>query len=134
MENSAQRVRLLLVDDSEEFLRAAAAWLDQRPGFLVVGMARSGEEALEAVRRVGPDIVLMDLTMPGMGGFEATRVLKARPAPPLIVAVSLDDSQTVRDEASLAGADAFVSKARLSSLLLPALQGLSSAHILKEEG
>jgi CheY-like chemotaxis protein len=127
MDGGAVRVRLLLVDDNEEFLRAESAWLGVQPGFEVVGTARSGEAGLEAVRSLRPDIVLMDLAMPGMSGFEAIRVLKLLPSPPAVIAVSLHDSQVVRSEAAMAGADAFVPKARLSTLLVPALRGVQDA-------
>ena len=127
MEIGSSCVRLLLVDDNEEFLRAESAWLGVQPGFEVVGTARSGEAGLEAVRSLRPDIVLMDLAMPGMGGFEAIRVLKQLPSPPAIIAVSLHDSQVVRSEAAMAGADGFVPKARLSALLVPALRGVHGA-------
>lgn len=126
MEGPAARVRLLLVDDNEEFLQAESAWLGSLPGFEIAGVAHSGEEALDAVRRLRPDIVLMDLAMPGLGGFEAIRVIKESPAAPPIVAVSLHDSQVVRSEASIAGADAFVPKARLSTQLLAALHAVQA--------
>jgi len=121
------RVRLLLVDDNEDFLRAESAWLGVQPGFEIVGTARSGESALEAVDGLRPDVVLIDLAMPGMGGFEAIRALKQLPSPPAIIAVSLHDSQVVRSEAAMAGADGFVPKARLSAQLVPALRGVHGA-------
>jgi DNA-binding NarL/FixJ family response regulator len=127
MEVGPARVRLLLVDDNEEFLRAESAWIGIQPGFEVVATARSGEAALEVVQRLHPDIVLMDLAMPGMGGFEAIRALKQRPSPPAIVAVSLHDGQVVRSEAAMAGADGFVPKARLSALLVPTLREVHGA-------
>jgi DNA-binding NarL/FixJ family response regulator len=130
---AVQRVRLLLVDDNEEFLRAESAWIGAQPGYEVVATARSGEAALDAAERLRPDVVLMDLAMPGMGGFEAIRALKQRPAPPAVIAVSLYDSQAVRGEASMAGADDFVPKARLSTLLVPALRGVHGASRLAPE-
>jgi DNA-binding NarL/FixJ family response regulator len=131
MEVGPARVRLLLVDDNEEFLRAESAWIGVQPGFEVVATARSGEAALEVVQRLRPDIVLMDLAMPGMGGFEAIRALKQRPSPPAIVAVSLHDGQVVRSEAAMAGADGFVPKARLSALLVPTLREVQGAARLE---
>lgn len=128
MESVPALVRLLLVDDSEEFLGAESAWLDAQPGFEIVGVEQSGEAALEVVGRLRPDIVLIDLAMPGMGGFEAIRALKRLPSPPAVVAVSLHDSQVARGEAALAGADAFVPKARLSALLVPALLAVRGAE------
>lgn len=117
----------MVVDDNEDFLRAESAWLAIQPGFEIVGTARSGETALEVVPQLRPDIVLMDLAMPGIGGFEAIRALKQLPSPPAIIAVSLHDSQVVRSEAAMAGADGFVPKARLSALLVPALHGVHGA-------
>jgi CheY-like chemotaxis protein len=134
MDSTAVRARLLLVDDSEDFLRAESAWLGVQPGFEIVGTARSGETALEVVPRLYPDIVLIDLAMPGMGGFEAIRALKRLPSPPAVIAVSLHDSQVVRSEAAMAGADGFVPKARLSALLVPALHGVRCAARPTTEG
>ncbi|MCU0231525.1 MAG: response regulator transcription factor [Acidobacteria bacterium] len=128
------RVRLLLVDDNEEFLRAESAWIGAQPGYEIVATARSGEAALELADRLRPDVVLMDLAMPGIGGFEAIRELKQRVAPPAVVAVSLHDSQAVRAEASTAGADGFVPKARLSTLMLPVLRDVQGLARRRAEG
>lgn len=128
------RIRLLLVDDNEEFLRAESAWIGAQPGYEIVATARSGEAALELVEQLQPDLVLMDLAMPGIGGFEAIRELKRRAAPPAVVAVSLHDSQTVRAEASMAGADGFVPKARLSVLMLPVLRDVQGRAHRRAEG
>jgi CheY-like chemotaxis protein len=128
------RVRLLLVDDNEEFLRAESAWIGAQPGYEIVATARSGEAALELTDRLRPDVVLMDLAMPGIGGFEAIRELKQHAAPPAVIAVSLHDSQTVRGEASMAGADGFVPKARLSTLMLPVLRDVQGLAHRRAEG
>lgn len=109
------RIRILLVDDSAGFLRAAGRWLAGEPGFEVVGTAASGEEAIEAVARLAPDLVVMDLAMPGIGGLAATRAIKEHPGAPLIVVVSLHDSGPARAESLAAGADAFLGKGALTS-------------------
>ena len=76
-------VRVLVVDDQRPFRVAASAVLRRTPGFELVGEAASGEEAVERVAALAPDLVLMDITMPGMGGIEATRAITAarRPRP-----------------------------------------------------
>jgi DNA-binding NarL/FixJ family response regulator len=66
-------VRVLIVDDQELFRRAMAAVVQETPGLTVVGSAASGEESLTAVAALRPDLVLMDVNMPGMDGIEATQ-------------------------------------------------------------
>jgi signal transduction histidine kinase len=102
-------VRLLVVDDNDGFRESLAALLDG--GDLeVVGEATSGLEALEAVRRLAPDVVLMDVSMPEMDGIEATRRLKAfRPSIGIVALTGLDEQRAVRDML-VAGASGYVLK------------------------
>ncbi|HYW88734.1 MAG TPA: response regulator, partial [Chloroflexota bacterium] len=66
-------IRVLLVDDHAVVRKGLRALLDRDPGIEVVGEAEDGEEAVRAAGRLGPDVILMDLEMAGMGGVEATR-------------------------------------------------------------
>ena len=66
-------VRVLIVDDQEPFRRAIAAVVSETDGFVVVASTSSGEEALLAVTRLRPGLVLMDVNLPGIDGIEATR-------------------------------------------------------------
>ena len=75
--------RILLVDDSLHFIESAERFLSEELGVNVVGSALSGIEAIDQVMRLRPDLVLMDVAMPGMDGLEATHKIKAMPnAPP----------------------------------------------------
>ncbi|MBI4278559.1 MAG: response regulator, partial [Armatimonadetes bacterium] len=74
--------------------------------------------------RLRPDLVIMDLTMPGMNGLEATRRLKARPGAPRVVILSLHDSEAHRAVAAAAGADAYASKSEFGDALLGLIQAL----------
>ena len=65
-------VRVLIVDDQEPFRRAMAAVVGETDGFVVVGSASSGEESLRMAATLRPDLVLMDVALPGIDGIEAT--------------------------------------------------------------
>ena len=120
--NSA--IRALLVDDNLEFLEATADFLSGRPGLELLGWTVSAAEALDIVRHVDVDVVLMDIAMPGMNGLEATRRIKDRAAPPKVVMLTFHDGPEYRDAARAAGADAFVPKSEMGSRLLPVLDSL----------
>ncbi|MBD9368305.1 response regulator transcription factor [Xanthomonas sp. XNM01] len=118
-------VKVLLVDDHEGFINAAmrhfrkVEWLD------IVGTAGNGLEAIERSEALRPDIVLMDLAMPEMGGLQATRLIKAQDDPPFIVIASHFDDGEHREHALRAGADSFVSKLSYVQEVMPILERLS---------
>ena len=103
-------MRVLLVDDDPLFLESAARLLAAEAGFTVVGRARSGRQAMDMAASLRPDLVLMDVEMPGMDGLETTRRLKARASAPRVLLVSIYDSEARRRAAAAAGADGYVGK------------------------
>ena len=124
MPGTGGRRGVLVVDDSEEYLAVVCSWIESQPGLTLVGTARNGAEALEAVFRLAPDLVIIDSFMPVMDGFAATREIKTRPSAPAVVMVSVHDGSGIEHEAWAAGADAFVVKANLAVQLPSVLQGL----------
>ena len=76
-----KKLRLLLVDDQAMFREGLRLILGQQEDFEIVGEAGDGLAAIEAVRRIAPDVVLMDLRMPSLGGVEATRRIRRRRLP-----------------------------------------------------
>jgi DNA-binding NarL/FixJ family response regulator len=116
--------RVLLVDDSTEFLQSAAHFLGSEPGVEVIGQASSGGDAVEEVSRLRPDLVLMDLNMPGMNGLEATRRIKSQPDSPRVIILTLHENPEYRAAAEAARADGYVSKSELGDQLLPLIQTL----------
>ena len=102
-------VRVLIVDDQEPFRRAMGAVVEETDGFVVVGAAASGEESLARFAELSPDLVLMDVNMPGIDGIEASRRLTERPDGPGVVLLSTYDE----DEFDIddCGAAAYVAKA-----------------------
>ena len=117
-------IRALLVDDYADFLESASQFLSTVPHIQVVGCAHSGSEALQAVDRLRPDLVLMDLAMPGMSGLEATRRIKAQAGAPRVVIVTLHSSPGYRIAARAAGADGLVSKSEFGEDFLPLIRDL----------
>ena len=103
-------LRILLVDDHAGFINAAMRHLRKLEWVDVVGSASNGIQAIAQCEALRPDVVLMDLAMPEMGGLQATRLIKAQDNPPFVVIASHFDDSEHREHAARAGADAFVSK------------------------
>ena len=102
-------VRVLIVDDQEPFRRAMATVVTATEGFTVVGSVTTGEESLAAVHELDPDLVLMDVNLPGIDGVEATRRLVSEPDPPMVVLLSTYDEDQV--DAAGCGAASYIPKA-----------------------
>lgn len=117
-----KKISVLLVDDHEGFINAAMRHLRKLDWLEVVGRAGNGLEAIERSESLRPQIVLMDLAMPEMGGLQATRLIKTQDAPPFVVIASHFDDAEHREHAMRAGADAFVSKLSYIQEVLPILE------------
>mgnify|MGYP001289282140 CR=1 FL=1 len=103
-------LRLLVVDDQPIIRRGLALMLGAEPGISVVGQAGDGQEALDMALALHPDVVLMDLQMPHVGGVAATRrITQALPQTRVVVLTTFDDDERVF-EAVLAGAQAYLLK------------------------
>ncbi|WP_328519357.1 response regulator [Kribbella sp. NBC_00359] len=111
-------VRVLIVDDQEPFRRAIAAVVSETDGFVVVASTSSGEEALLAVTRLRPSLVLMDVNLPGIDGIEATRQITKEPDPPVVVLLSTYDREEF--DISGCGATSYLAKAAFGPDLLTA--------------
>jgi DNA-binding NarL/FixJ family response regulator len=122
-------IRVLLVDDEPDFLRSIRRFLEVDPYIEVVGSALSGREALEEIGRLQPDLVLMDIVMPGMSGLETTRRIKAQPGSPRVVLMTLYDDVAYRIEAEVIRADGFVSKTEAGVELLPFAHALFAGRL-----
>ena len=90
-------VRVLIVDDQAPFRNAARTVVGLTPGFEVVGEASSGEEAVDLAGQLGPDLVLMDINLPGISGIEAMKLLRGDPATAHIPIIALSANAVPRD-------------------------------------
>jgi DNA-binding NarL/FixJ family response regulator len=119
MPELAGPVRVLIVDDGPFFQEVARELIDATSGFECVGAACSGEEGVDAADRFRPDLVLMDVRMPGIGGIEAARRISACGNPAVVVLISAD--QSLAEAACDGAAPEIVPKAKLCRSLLTRL-------------
>jgi DNA-binding NarL/FixJ family response regulator len=99
-----------LIADDHQLLRQALRRAMEDAGLIVLGEARDGAEAVQLVDELRPELVIMDVTMPVLGGIEATRRLhRAHPDLPIVV-LTMHDEEALREEALRAGASAFLTK------------------------
>ena len=124
-------LRMLVVDDSDIVRRLICQILQTQPDIEVVCEASDGEDAIRKVRVHRPDVVLMDITMPVMNGFDATRRIRHEFPLTLVLIVSQYDSAPFMREAIAAGASGYVVKDNASAELIPALRNTVCEHMPK---
>ncbi len=108
-------VRVLIVDDQKAFRVAAREVVTVTRGFEVVGEAETGEDSILAARRLHPDLVLMDVNLPGIDGLEASRRIKAEQAKVVVLLLSTYDREDFATRIAASGASAFIAKAAFGS-------------------
>ena len=104
------RMRVLIVDDVAVVREGLRLLFSDEPDVEIVGEASNAEEAVVRATELNPDVVLMDIEMPGGDGLHATQVIKARANPPAVVVMSVYADSLMRARAREAGADQFVEK------------------------
>jgi len=119
-DHSAVTSTVLVVDDHPSFRATARAVLEAE-GFVVVGEAASGPEALERAAELRPDVVLLDVQLPGLDGFEVAAQLGANGASPTVVLVSSRDAADYGELITRSGAAGFVPKGELTGASIRAL-------------
>jgi DNA-binding NarL/FixJ family response regulator len=105
-------VRVLIVDDQEPFRLAARMVVDATDGFDVVGEAETGESSVEMARELSPDLVLMDVNLPGINGLDATRQILSESSNSVVVLLlSTYEEEEYAPRAAECGAAAYIPKA-----------------------
>ncbi|HEX3237778.1 MAG TPA: response regulator transcription factor [Gaiellaceae bacterium] len=117
----ARPLRVLIADDHRLFAEALEAILATDERIEVVGQAGDGSEAVELARRLGPDVVLMDVSMPVLDGFEATREIRAASGDTHVLMLTGSNSRADVDRSREAGASGYVTKDRIASELVAAI-------------
>jgi DNA-binding NarL/FixJ family response regulator len=116
------RATVLIVDDHEDF-RSSATSLLESEGFMVVGGVADGGVVVDAVRRLRPDVVLLDVQLPGLDGFAVAERLAAMTDPPRVVLISSRDAASYGPRLPGAPVCGFLAKRELSGASLAALVG-----------
>jgi DNA-binding NarL/FixJ family response regulator len=125
----APSLRILIVDDHAIVRQGLKLLIDSQPDMAVVGEAADGKAALEYAQSLNPDIVVMDISMPGMSGLRATRTLKQQQATVSIVALTRHDDDTYIEELLRAGASAYVLKHSPPAELLKAIRAVAAGGV-----
>jgi DNA-binding NarL/FixJ family response regulator len=122
-------LRVLIADDHRLFAEALEAILATDDRIEVVGQAGDGSEAVELARRLGPDLVLMDVSMPVLDGFEATREIRAEAEDVRVLMLTGSNSRADVDRSREAGASGYVTKDRIASELVAAIVEVSRRRV-----
>lgn len=117
-------LRVLVVDDHPLFLESAVGLLMSQPGVEVVGMTRSGSEAIELAELLCPDVVFLDVAMPDPDGWQTARALRALARPPDVIFVTLYDEPEYGQRARELGASALINKIEFAAVVGPLLESL----------
>lgn len=117
-------LKILLVDDNKTFLASVKKVLSMFSQAQIVGEAHDGMQALEAARRLAPDLMLLDIVMPGMTGLDVARTMKTWPTAPKVLFLSLHDNVFYRSAARELNSVGLVGKANFVIELLPVIASL----------
>lgn len=128
MDSEREPTRVVIVDDDQLVRMALRLVLDGEPDLTVVAEAADGEAALTVVEQQRPDVVLMDVRMPGRDGLSATRVLLARPSPPGVLMLTTFDSDDLVLGALEAGALGFVFKDTSPARIVDAVRTVAEGN------
>ncbi|MBY0488503.1 MAG: response regulator transcription factor [Gemmatimonadaceae bacterium] len=118
------KARILLVDDHALVRRGLAVLLRMDSRFEVVGEAGSGEAALAAVEQLRPDVMVLDLNMPGIDGLETLRRLRSKPIPVKVLILTMHDEMHLVGQAMTSGADGYLLKDSMDDELFQAIDGV----------
>jgi two-component system response regulator NreC len=127
------KARILLADDHEIVRKGIRSLLDGQFPWEVTGEAENGREAVDKVLELKPDLVVLDLSMPGLNGLEAAREIRDLAPKTKIIIFSMHDSPRIAEEAKRAGADAYLVKTAHFTELQKTIAALLNGGLAKTE-
>jgi two-component system response regulator NreC len=122
-------IRILIADDHGVMRAGLRAMLDAEPAVQVIGEAANGEETLNLSNELHPDIVLLDIGMPGMDGIEVTRSMTKLSPPVKVLILSVYEEESLLREAIRAGASGYIVKRAAGDELIDAIQAVSKGYM-----
>lgn len=122
-------IRLMLVDDHKIVRTGLRSFLEDQPGLEVIAEAGSGERAIELAQEEQPDVIIMDITMEGMDGLEATRRLKEVHPEGHVLALTVHQDKQYFFEMLASGASGYVTKQAAAEELVTAIHSVAEGHV-----
>lgn len=119
---AAKPVKILIADDNDVLRHSLRSFLESRPGWTVCGEALDGRDAVEKAAALAPDVILLDVSMPNLDGFEAARRIRQNQPDAQIIFVTQHDSHELAVRAAQAGARCYISKSDIIRQLIPAVE------------
>ena len=129
----SKKINIILVDDHAVVRAGVRRLLEQEPLFNVIGEAESGEKAYQLFGELNPDVMVMDLSMPGMGGLEAIRRILMRDEKAKILVLSMHEDLSFANQALKLGAKGYLIKNTLGDDLVKAIEAISQGEIFLSE-
>lgn len=126
-------MRVLIVDDHEAVRKGVCAILSSRLDIEVCGEAGDGKEAIEKAKEVRPDLIILDVTMPVLSGFDAAREIRKILPEVRILMLSMHESKQLLEEAKKLGVHGYVTKTQAGNVLLKAVDTLFSDQVFYPE-
>lgn len=124
-------LRILLVEDNLTFATAVKDFLRLVTGVEVIGHATDGPQAISKTLQLHPQLILMDVGLHGMNGFEIASLVLNLESPPVVIFLSMHDGDAYRIKARKMGADGFVSKTNFATDLFPLIDRLIEKRLMK---
>ena len=129
----SKKINIILVDDHAVVRAGVRRLLEQEPLFDVIGEAESGEKAYQLFGELNPDVMVMDLSMPGMGGLEAIRRILMRDEKAKILVLSMHEDLSFANQVLKLGAKGYLIKNTLGDDLVKAIETISQGEIFLSE-
>lgn len=127
MTTSKRPVRILVADDNDPMRRGLCSLLRSRAGWTVCGEATNGRDAVEKALQLQPDVIVLDVSMPGLNGWDAAKcILERRPDSEILLVTEHDAKTLAAALSSLPGVRGYVRKSYLSRDLIPAIEAASN--------
>ena len=124
---SRNGIRILVVDDHEAVREGLSSLLSQQDGFRVIGQTGNGQAAVDMALEHQPDVILMDVSMPGLDGVEATQSILEKSPGIAVIGLSMYDDETTRKKMAAAGAAAYVSKSEAAERIILTIKEIVNA-------
>lgn len=122
-----QTVKTLIADDDARFRQRIKDLLASEPGVEIIGEAADGHDVVSKARELKPDLILMDVRMPGMSGLDAARRLKGEMPDLQVIILTLYELEEYREAATASGVNHYIVKRALLDELMPAIRSIGQA-------